>query len=397
MTVKPAYRVPTMEEIRAIPWNGLNVVSTFSGGGGSSTGYRMAGFRVLWASEFVPAARDTYRANASPSTVLDDRDIREVKAEDILEATGLERGQLDLFDGSPPCASFSTSGQREQGWGTVKTYSDVKQRSDDLFYEFARLLEGLQPRAFIAENVSGLVKGSAKGYFKRILAALRETGYVVEARLLDAVWLGVPQARQRLIFQGVRADLGVAPAFPKPLPYRYTIGDALPDLRAVRYDTSGTFDPKDLDVERDPVKTLTVSGGAAPYHFKVWDHADVEQVTTDPETGKDIRISGYAIGKEWASLAPGQQSDRYQNLRRSSAERPAQTVTAMGGAMSAASITHPTQPRKFTLGELRALGGFPPDFVLTGTYEQRWERIGRAVPPVMMAAIASAVRDGVLR
>ena len=71
-----------MDEVRALPWNGFTAVTTFSGCGGSSLGYRMAGFRVAWASEFIPAAADTYRANASPSTVLDTRDIREVKPDD---------------------------------------------------------------------------------------------------------------------------------------------------------------------------------------------------------------------------------------------------------------------------------------------------------------------------
>ena len=102
-------------------------------------------------------------------------------------------GQLDLLDGSPPCASFSTSGTRDAGWCKVKKYSDVHQRVDDLFFEYVRLIKGLQPKTFVAENVSGLVKGKAKGYFKIILAALKECGYNVSCRVLDAQWLGVPQ------------------------------------------------------------------------------------------------------------------------------------------------------------------------------------------------------------
>ena len=113
-----------MAEIAALPWNGYSAVSTFSGCGGSSLGYKMAGFRVLWASEFIPAAQDTYRAN-HPATILDTRDIRNVQASDILDAIGMKPGELDLFDGSPPCASFSTAGKREAGWGKVKAYSDV--------------------------------------------------------------------------------------------------------------------------------------------------------------------------------------------------------------------------------------------------------------------------------
>ena len=159
-----------MAEINALDWNGLNAISTFSGCGGSSLGYRMAGYRVLYANEFIDAARDTYNANKRDYTYLDGRDIRTVTSESILEIIKLKKGELDLLDGSPPCASFSTAGKREKAWGKVKKYSDKAQRVDDLFFEFARLLEGLQPKTFIAENVSGLIKGTAKGYFLEILS-----------------------------------------------------------------------------------------------------------------------------------------------------------------------------------------------------------------------------------
>jgi len=152
--MKPPYRVPSMAEIAALPWNGYRVASTFSGCGGSSLGYKMAGFHVVWANEFIPAAQDTYRAN-HPDTILDPRDIRTVTGADILAAVGMNQGDLDLFDGSPPCASFSTAGKREAGWGKVKAYSDTKQRTDDLFFEYARLLREIQPKVFVAEERLG--------------------------------------------------------------------------------------------------------------------------------------------------------------------------------------------------------------------------------------------------
>jgi DNA (cytosine-5)-methyltransferase 1 len=227
---KPPYRVPSMAEIAALPWNGFTAASTFSGCGGSSLGYRMAGFRVLYANEFIPAAQESYRANSAPYTFLDTRDIRQVQPQDILEKIGLVPGELDLFDGSPPCASFSTAGKREAGWGKVKKYSDSEQRTDDLFFEFARLLRGIQPKTFVAENVSGLVKGTAKGYFLEILRELKSCGYNVACKVLDAQWLGVPQSRQRTIFVGVRNDLDLAPAHPSPLSYRYSVRDAVPHI-----------------------------------------------------------------------------------------------------------------------------------------------------------------------
>lgn len=371
MTQKPPYRVPSMNEIRAIPWNGFTAISTFSGAGGSSLGYRMAGFKVLWASEFIDAARETYSVNKAPYTIVDGRDIRQVSAQDILTATGLQPGDLDLFDGSPPCASFSTAGKREAGWGKVKPYSDKAQRTDDLFFEYARLLRGIRPKTFVAENVSGLVKGTAKGYFKRILAELKACGYRVTCRVLDAQWLGVPQVRQRTIFVGVREDLGIEPVHPKPLPYRYSVRDVLPWIREV----SGPFP--------------TVQAGAGARTSSSFKHD-----TCIVESEADI--SRYAIGREWANIKPGQSSERYYNLTKPHPDRPCPTITQAAGATSAAGVCHPTERRKFSIAELKRICAFPDDFILTGSYAKQWERLGRAVPPVMMMHIAATIRDKIL-
>ena len=326
------YRVPTMDEIRAVPWNGFTVASTFSGAGGSSLGYRMAGFRVLYANEFIEAARATYAANKSSYTVLDHRDIREVRAGDILDSIGLGVGELDLFDGSPPCASFSTSGTREGGWGKVKDYSGKKQRTDDLFFEFARLLDGVQPRTFVAENVSGLVKGTAKGYFLNILAALKACGpgYRVSARVLDAQWLGVPQARQRLIFVGVRNDLGFEPVHPTPHKNWIRLDHILPHIRRVKV------------------------GGYA----NKWEKADRPNPTV---------MASDATSSPTAYLSSGGYVELADGSR-----------------------------RKLTIDEVRLICSFPQDFVLTGDFAQQWERMGRAVPPLMMKSIASTLAERVL-
>jgi DNA (cytosine-5)-methyltransferase 1 len=314
-----------MREIARIPWNGLNVASTFSGGGGSCTGYRMAGYRVLYANEFIEEARSTYRAN-HPASHLDSRDIRQVSSAEILENARLGAGELDILDGSPPCSSFSMAGKRATTWGKAKAYSDgAQQVTDDLFFEYCRLLDGLQPKVFIAENVAGLIRGEAKGYFKLILAALRTAGYHVAVQLLDAQWLGVPQVRQRLIFIGVRRDLGRLPVFPQPLPYRYSVRDALPGILAAYRDHRGIF------------------GGGAP--------------CTDTPAPTVLADS---VGTHWIR-------DDVSSSR-----------------------------RKITIAELQRVCSFPEDYVLTGTYAQQWERIGRSVPPLMMRAISGTVRDRIL-
>lgn len=376
--MKPPYRVPLMSEIRALPWNGFTAASTFSGCGGSSLGYKMAGFKVAWASEFIPAAQETYRAN-HPDTILDTRDIRTVQPEEVLAALKMQPGDLDLFDGSPPCASFSTAGKRESGWGKVKKYSDGAQRTDDLFHEFIRLVRGIRPKVFVAENVSGLVKGTAKGYFLEILAAMKASGYRVTCRVLDAQWLGVPQQRQRTIFIGVREDLGLDPVHPKPLPYRYSVRDAIPWI--VKVSGNVNFEQRMHESNR-PSPTVSASGPS-----------DNQSGLVEAETD----ISRYAIGAEWDKMGKaGTQSDKYFQLVRPALDSPCATITQRGGDNTVASVCHPTEKRKFTIAELRRICAFPDDFILTGSYAQQWERLGRAVPPVMMSHIAATIRDEIL-
>ena len=409
---KPPYRVPSMQEIADIPHNGYYAISTFSGCGGSSLGYKMAGFKMLWANEFIPAAQDTYRANHK-STILDTRDIRKVQVSEILESIKMQPGELDLFDGSPPCASFSTAGKREAGWGKVKDYSDTKQRTDDLFFEFTRLVSGVKPKTFVAENVSGLVKGTAKGYFLEILAALKDCGYLVTAKLLDAQWLGVPQMRQRIIFVGVRNDLvakfGVKPAHPEPLPYYYSVRDALPWIGSAERDNRGAFG-NGGDITNQP--SPAILSGSVGTHWAIGTNkgnrsiddpspsvlTPVRQHTTSELTivEAEADISRYAIGDEWDKLAIGEQSDKYFQLVKPSLANPSPTITQRGGDNTVAPVVHPTEKRKFSIAELKRICAFPDDFILTGTYAQQWERLGRAVPPVMMMHIAAAVRDGIL-
>ncbi|MCP5525128.1 MAG: DNA cytosine methyltransferase [Verrucomicrobiales bacterium] len=442
---KPPYRVPLMTEIAALPDNGLRVVSTFSGCGGSCLGFRMAGYRVLWANEFIPAAQETYRAN-HPTTHLNAQDIRKVQPEAILRAIGLKPGRLDVLEGSPPCASFSTAGKREKHWGKAKKYSDTVQRTDDLFFEYVRLVRGLQPKVFVAENVSGLVKGVAKGVFLEILKALKGCGYRVRCKVLDAQWLGVPQARQRTIFIGVRNDLGREPVFPKPLPYRYSLREALPWIvkgkygpnwkqadspsptvsahgsynpatshqglelvEAVIHDTCGKF-PSAGDVTDRPCPSITVEGqgqfkvrlrgGTGSAFDQKGQEFDLDApcptiLGTKPNQF-ELGMERFAVGKEWDKLKPGEASEKYFNLVRPDPEAPCPTICASHGHPGVASVTHPTEKRKLSIAELKRICAFPDDFILTGTYSQQWERLGRAVPPTMMAAVARTIRDEIL-
>jgi DNA (cytosine-5)-methyltransferase 1 len=468
MTDKPPYAVPTMQEIRELPWNGFKVASLFAGGGGSSTGYRMAGFKVVYANEFVPAAQETYRANMSESTVLDGSDIRETSPQDILEKIGMQPGELDVLDGSPPCASFSTVGKRQAKWGKVSTYSDTEQRTDDLFFEYVRILRGVRPKVFVAENVSGLVKGAAKGYFKRILVEMREAGYVVEARLLDAQWLGVPQSRQRIIFIGVREGLTIRPEFPSPLDYRYAVNDACSyllmqgaaDFGLISYKptsrpspTLGTAPsfgngrspasaviqvypefPSPLDhryAVRDVLPALRMQGSEGPFGTAEYRPTDrpsptittsiggsnyrcpATYVTQDlPEFIHDTSgqfSHGVVTNEPSPAITVGISSSNTFHYRISTTDGCSGPVWKNGEPFcpeTGSPLIITRQPRAYvkkgqilrrlTIPEVRLICSFPSDFVLSGTYAQRWERMGRAVPPVMMSHIAATLRDKVL-
>lgn len=176
----------------------VKVFTTFSCGGGSSMGYKRAGFNVLGNVEIDPKINKMYCKNHHPKYNFN-MDLREFnKLEDIPE----ELKHLDILDGSPPCTTFSTAGKREQSWGKKKKFREgqAEQTLDDLFFVFLDTVEKLQPKIVIAENVVGLVKGNAKGYVNQIINRFHELGYDVQLFSLNSAFMDVPQARHRVFF-----------------------------------------------------------------------------------------------------------------------------------------------------------------------------------------------------
>jgi DNA (cytosine-5)-methyltransferase 1 len=171
------------------------VISLFAGCGGSSLGYSMAGYRELLAVEWDDHAVETFKLNF-PDVPIWHGDIAELSVEECLRIAKLNPGELDVLDGSPPCQGFSTAGKRRMNDGR-----------NQLFKEYVRLLRGLKPKVLVMENVSGMVKGKMRLIFVEILRELKSSGYHVSARLMNAMYYGVPQSRQRMIFIGVREDL----------------------------------------------------------------------------------------------------------------------------------------------------------------------------------------------
>ena len=380
----------TMAELEAVPFNGLHFVGSFSGCGGSSLGLRSAGWHPLAAVEFVPAAAATYQANF-PHTRIYETDIRELDPETILADLGLRSGELDLFEGSPPCASFSAAGSREKGWGKVKSYSGTKQATDDLFWEWKRVLAGLMPRAFIAENVPGLAMGSAlEEYAWKISSELSELGYSIDASVLNAAAYGVPQARRRLIFIGFRNDRGIsastvferirARALLVPNTLRQALESVEPnDPDHAPYLADSSIEGSAIARARDVRLGDRTLGDCAFCRTSFAAHLkDASGTAVCADGEKAIEVKDYFM------------------LKMPDLDKPILTFTATAAQRHSASVVHPFEARKFTPAEAKALSGFPADFQLTGSREERIERIGRTVtPPVYEACgieIAKALR-----
>jgi DNA (cytosine-5)-methyltransferase 1 len=176
----------------------VTVFSTFSCGGGSTMGYKRAGFKVLGNVEIDPAINAMYVKNHHPKYNYN-MDLREFNK---LETVPEELLHLDILDGSPPCTVFSTAGLREKTWGKEKVFREgqKRQRLDDLFGVFLDTVEKLRPRVVIAENVPGLLKGNARGYVNEIINRFKELGYAVQLFSLNAARMDVPSKRERVFF-----------------------------------------------------------------------------------------------------------------------------------------------------------------------------------------------------
>ena len=209
-STKSDHRFPwkwNLADLMDVPQNRKTVFSCFSCGGGSSMGYKLAGYHMVGCCEIDPRMMEIYKANLHPdhNIVGDVRNLVsffEQYPQDYLE-------NLDVLDGSPPCSVFSMAGEREDGWNKEKVFREgqAKQKLDDLFFHFIAVAKHLQPKVVIAENVSGLIKGNAKGYVNEIFKAFQEAGYVPQLFLLNAAYMGVPQRRERTVFIARRKDL----------------------------------------------------------------------------------------------------------------------------------------------------------------------------------------------
>lgn len=320
------------------------VISTFAGGGGSSAGYHMAGFHELLAVEWDDNAVQTLRLNF-PGLDIYHGDIAKLSVDEVLQRTGLQPRQLDVLDGSPPCQGFSTAGKRDFG-------DDRNQ----LFREYVRLLRGLQPKVFVMENVSGMVKGKMKLIFVEILKELKASGYQVSARLLNAMYFNVPQSRERMIFIGVRNDLGIGPSHPAAESVPVTPRDAF------------------VNCNNGATKNLSQS------------MADAARIMT---AGNYSGTNAENAFKKARGKTSGAINTKLLSWDRTSCTLPKSVIAETG-------IIHPDRERYLTIDEAKRIGAFPDPYEFIGDYKTQWARIGNSVPPLFMRSIARHIRQAIL-
>lgn len=355
----------------------FSVISTFAGGGGSSTGYRLAGGDVLLINEFVEAAIETYSANFPDTKVLVD-DIKKYSSQDFLDMAGIKKGELDILDGSPPCSAFSVAGKREKGWDKEKVYSDgkIQVAIEDLFYEFIRIAEGIQPKVIVAENVKGITFGEASKKLNAFINEFENIGYNVTYKVLNAADYGVPQARERTIFICVRNDicdkiglswLNINSIFPAPTVNKHvSLSQAISDIEN---------DEQEVQMLLDFVQSS--------YQKKF-----IEPIPFNPE--KATKPSDKQF-RDWNPKAS------CFNMIRPSPDLPCPTLTQQGQKRGMSGVFHPAANRKLTVKECKRIMAFPEDFILTGDFDQQVERLGRAVAPLMYKATATSIYENILK
>ena len=185
--------------------NGLNVFGTFICGGGSTMGYKLAGFNHLGGVEIDERVADVYKTNHNPKHLFVEDLRRFNEREDLPD----ELFNLDILDGSPPCSTFSMAGGRENDWGKSKKFREgqADQVLDDLVFVYIKTIKKLKPKVCILENVKGIIQGNARSYSKNIVKQLKDIGYKTQIFLLNGASMGVPQKRERVFFIGLREDI----------------------------------------------------------------------------------------------------------------------------------------------------------------------------------------------
>jgi len=374
----------------------FNYISFFAGGGGSSSGYKLAGGDCLFVNEFQQVAVDTYLANWPDTPHHICGDIKDVTGTQIMEMTGLKPGELDILDGSPPCPPFSMSGTKQEGWGKEKTAYGVKQKNiEDLTFEQIRIANEMQPKVIICENVKGLTMDYAREHMTRMVNEFEQCGYSTVWKVLKGNHYGVPQKRERVFIVSVRNDvldaidmpfmvLGSA-IYPDPEDHVTTIDEAIRDLQS---------DPQNMEeaeVLREAMKK------SAKYKW-------LKRLPKNPD--RVVSVGDDVVGpwydkviehrKKWGKELPDRKSSFYQS-RRVPWNQASHTLSEQGLQTSLAVHLHPEEDRVYSTREAARLMTLPEDYKFTGTLNEKLARIGLMVAPLQMKYLADNIYENILK
>jgi DNA (cytosine-5)-methyltransferase 1 len=319
--------------------NKYNVFGTFICGGGSTMGYKLAGFNHLGGVEIDPPIAEVYKTNHRPKHLLN-MDIREFNK---LIDLPTELYNLDILDGSPPCSTFSMAGSREKAWGKEKVFREgqAKQSLDDLVFVYCDTIIKLQPKVFLLENVKGIIQGNAKVYSKNIVKKMTEAGYTVQVFCLNAASMGVPQKRERVFFIGHKKEF------------------VLPKLKLEFNEKSITY---------SEFKTNEIGSKLTNETEKVWN----KRIPTDKSLCDiHLRISG--ISKRFNAVFINDN----------------QTPNTISAGADSVPIRHDI-PNRICMNEVKMIGTYPLDYNFK-SIEPNY-LIGMSVPPVMTAQIANQIK-----
>ena len=328
------------------------VFSCFSCGGGSSFGYKLAGFDVIGCNEIDPKMMDAYITNHKPKYSF----LESIETFKLRKDLPEELYKLDILDGSPPCSSFSMAGNREKDWGKDKVFREgqAKQVLDTLFFDFIDLAKELQQKVVIAENVKGLLLGNAIDYVRRIYDEFDKAGYYCQHFLLDASKMGVPQRRERVFFICLRKDLA------EPFLYQKDMFTEMPKIEM-------NFNEKEIIFSNIYEKKAKGYCNIPPSYGNMWE----KRIITDfcmSETSKRT-----------------ENADKFFSVKYIHKHKALNTITA-----GEKNLLY-DEKRGLSELELKRGGSYPLDYNFKSN--KVGYLIGMSVPPVMTAQIASNIYD----
>ncbi|WHZ36520.1 DNA cytosine methyltransferase [Sagittula sp. MA-2] len=351
-------------------------VDLFCGAGGLSAGLEMAGFTVLAGNDLFEAAGKTFEAT-HPNAKFFGEPIQDLKIDKLLRDIELEKGELTVLVGGPPCQAYSV-------------YNHQRGMHDEraqLFRQYLRVVEALNPEWIVMENVAGIFSIGGGEAVHAIETELRALGYNVEYQIMRAEQYGVPQERRRVVFIGNR--IGAPIRHPQPthgpgLEPLVTIADAISDLPPLE-------NGEDPGVQKYPVEPKTeyqralrgnaveVSCHAAPRLGKV----NVERLAHIPPGGswRDIPFDLLPAGMKRAK-----RSDHTKRYGRMTWDGQACTILTKCDIHWGAYL-HPEQDRAISVREAARLQSFPDSFEFVGSKTEQYVQVGNAVPPLLGKAI----------